>query len=67
MTDLTVPSHLPAGATGEGDGIMTGHGPVRVDAFIDFCARSAGGSSCRQGRRWLAWWPMGRSVSSTIP
>src|ERR1700758_5374607 len=36
MTDVTVPSHLPAGATGEGDGIMVGRGPVRVDAFIDF-------------------------------
>ena len=36
MTDLTVPSRLPAGATREGDGIMIGHGPVRVDAFIDF-------------------------------
>ena len=36
MTDLTVPSRLPAGATGEGDGIMIGRGPVRVDAFIDF-------------------------------
>jgi protein-disulfide isomerase len=36
MTDWTVPSRLPAGATKEGDGIMIGHGPVRVDAFIDF-------------------------------
>jgi protein-disulfide isomerase len=36
MTDLTVPSRLPAGVTGEGDGIMIGSGPVRVDAFIDF-------------------------------
>lgn len=36
MTDLTVPSRLPADATGEGDGIMAGRGPVRVDAFIDF-------------------------------
>ncbi len=36
MTDLAVPSRLPAGATGEGDGIMIGRGPVRVDAFIDF-------------------------------
>ena len=36
MTDLTVPSRLPAGATGEGDGVLIGHGPVRVDAFIDF-------------------------------
>jgi len=36
MTDLTVPSRLPAGVTREGDGIMIGSGPVRVDAFIDF-------------------------------
>jgi protein-disulfide isomerase len=36
MTDQTVPSRLPAGATEEGDGITIGHGPVRVDAFIDF-------------------------------
>jgi AcrR family transcriptional regulator/protein-disulfide isomerase len=36
MSDLTVPSRLPAGVTSEGDGIVIGHGPVRVDAFIDF-------------------------------
>ena len=36
MTDLITPSHIPAGATPEGDGIITGDGPVRVDAFIDF-------------------------------
>jgi len=36
MTDLTVPGRLPAGATAEGDGVMIGHGAVRVDAFIDF-------------------------------
>jgi len=36
MTDLAVPGRLPAGATVEGDGVMVGHGPVRVDAFIDF-------------------------------
>jgi protein-disulfide isomerase len=36
MTDLTTPSPIPAGATPEGDGIITGDGPVRVDAFIDF-------------------------------
>jgi len=36
MTDQTVPSRLPVGVTEEGDGIMIGHGPVRVDAFIDF-------------------------------
>ena len=36
MTELAVPSRLPAGVTAEGDGIVIGHGPVRVDAFIDF-------------------------------
>jgi protein-disulfide isomerase len=36
MSDQTVPSRLPVGATQEGDGIMIGRGPVRVDAFIDF-------------------------------
>ena len=36
MTELTVPGRLPAGVTAEGDGIVIGHGPVRVDAFIDF-------------------------------
>src|SRR6185437_14160800 len=36
MTDLSVPSRLPGGATEEGDGIVIGNGPVRVDAFIDF-------------------------------
>jgi protein-disulfide isomerase len=36
VTDPAVPSRLPAGATAEGDGVMIGHGPVRVDAFIDF-------------------------------
>jgi protein-disulfide isomerase len=36
MTEPTVPSRLPAGVTGEGDGILIGHGPVRVDAFVDF-------------------------------
>jgi len=36
MSDLITPSRIPAGATPEGDGIITGDGPVRVDAFIDF-------------------------------
>jgi len=36
MTDPAVPGRLPAGATAEGDGVMIGHGPVRVDAYIDF-------------------------------
>jgi protein-disulfide isomerase len=31
-----MPSRVPAGATPEGDGIVVGDGPVRVDAFIDF-------------------------------
>ena len=36
MTDQTAPRRLPRGATAEGDGIVIGRGPVRVDAFIDF-------------------------------
>jgi protein-disulfide isomerase len=36
MTGPAVPSRLPAGATTEGDGVMIGRGPVRVDIFIDF-------------------------------
>jgi protein-disulfide isomerase len=30
------PSRVPATATPEGDGVVVGDGPVRVDAFIDF-------------------------------
>jgi protein-disulfide isomerase len=36
MSELSTPARLPAGATAEGDGIVSGDGPVRVDAFIDF-------------------------------
>jgi protein-disulfide isomerase len=36
MTQPTPPSRVPAGATPEGDGILIGSGPVRVDAYIDF-------------------------------
>jgi len=36
VTGPAVPGHVPAGATPEGDGVVVGHGPVRVDAFIDF-------------------------------
>ena len=36
MTYPDVPGRVPAGATPEGDGIVVGDGPVRVDAFIDF-------------------------------
>ena len=36
MTHPITPSHVPAGSTPEGDGILVGGGPVRVDAFIDF-------------------------------
>jgi protein-disulfide isomerase len=32
----SVPGRVPAGATADGDGIVIGDGPVRVDAFIDF-------------------------------
>jgi protein-disulfide isomerase len=36
MAYPTRPRRLPADATPEGDGVVTGDGPVRVDAFIDF-------------------------------
>jgi protein-disulfide isomerase len=36
MTHPAVPGRLPAGATAEGDGVVIGQGPVRIDAFIDF-------------------------------
>ncbi len=36
MTYPITPSRFPAGATPEGDGVVIGDGPVRVDAFIDF-------------------------------
>jgi protein-disulfide isomerase len=36
MTHSIPPSRVPAGATPEGDAIVIGEGPVRLDAFIDF-------------------------------
>jgi protein-disulfide isomerase len=36
MTYPTRPPRIPAGTTPEGDGVVIGDGPVRVDAFIDF-------------------------------
>jgi len=36
MTYPITPSRLPARATPEGDAVVIGDGPVRVDAFIDF-------------------------------
>ena len=36
MTSPNIPDRVPAGATPEGDGIVVGAGPVRVDIFIDF-------------------------------
>jgi protein-disulfide isomerase len=36
MTSPSRPGSVPAGATSEGDAILLGQGPVRLDAFIDF-------------------------------
>ena len=36
MSEGQPPAALPAGATAEGDGVVIGTGPVRVDVFIDF-------------------------------
>lgn len=36
MANPIAPGRVPAGATAEGDGIVAGDGPTRVDAYIDF-------------------------------
>jgi protein-disulfide isomerase len=36
MTYPTIPERVPAGVAPDGDGVVIGAGPVRVDAFIDF-------------------------------
>ncbi|HTT50346.1 MAG TPA: thioredoxin domain-containing protein [Streptosporangiaceae bacterium] len=36
MTHSSLPSHVPASATADGDGVVIGAGPVTVDAYIDF-------------------------------
>jgi protein-disulfide isomerase len=36
MAEPLIPGRLPNGATPEGDAVVDGDGPVRVDAFIDF-------------------------------
>ena len=36
MTQPTAPGRVPRGATPDGDGIIVGNGPVRIDAYIDF-------------------------------
>jgi protein-disulfide isomerase len=36
MPTAAIPAQVPAGTTPEGDGIVLGDGPVRVDAYIDF-------------------------------
>jgi protein-disulfide isomerase len=68
MTSPSIPDRLPCGATSEGDGILLGTGPVRVDAFIDFlcpfCRRfelSSGPTLARlaaDGQISLAYHPM---------
>jgi protein-disulfide isomerase len=36
MTDPSMPPRIPTNATPEGDAVLIGDGPVRIDAFIDF-------------------------------
>src|SRR6516225_11619288 len=36
MNEPLIPGRLPDGTTPEGDAVLVGDGPVRVDAFIDF-------------------------------
>jgi protein-disulfide isomerase len=68
VTYPTAPGRVPAGATAEGDGIVIGDGPARVDAYIDFlcpyCKRfelSAGptlASMAADGQASIAYHPM---------
>jgi protein-disulfide isomerase len=68
MSGPSAPSRVPAGATADGDGVLVGRGPVRVDAFIDFlcpfCRRfelSSGPALARMvadGQLSLAYHPM---------
>ena len=36
MTQPTAPRRVPRGVTPEGDGVIVGNGPVRIDVYIDF-------------------------------
>jgi protein-disulfide isomerase len=36
MTEPITPGRVPAGATSEGDAVLIGDGPARIDAYIDF-------------------------------
>jgi len=68
VTQPTSPNRVPRGATPEGDGIVVGKGPVRIDAYIDFlcpfCRQfelSAGpalASLIENGDANIAWHPM---------
>ena len=58
MTHPTIPDRVPAGATPEGDGVVVGPGPVRIDAFIDFLCPFCKRFELSSGRPWPAWWPM---------
>jgi protein-disulfide isomerase len=68
MTHSIVPGRVPAGSTAEGDAILVGTGPVRVDAFIDFlcpfcrqfelAAESALAGLVSSGQAKLAYHPM---------
>ena len=64
MTNPAIPGRLPAGATQEGDGIMIGDGPVRIDAFIDFLCPFCRRFELSSGPALAACSPAGRSASS---
>jgi protein-disulfide isomerase len=68
VTQPTAPSRVPRGATPEGDGIIAGNGPVRIDAYIDFlcpycrqfelAAGPALASLIKNGDANVVWHPM---------
>ena len=67
MTYPTIPEHVPAGVAPEGDGVVIGAGPVRVDAFIDFLCPFCRQFELSSGQRWPPWWPISWPAWSTTP
>jgi len=66
MTYPITPSRFPAGATQEGDAVVIGDGPVRVDAFIDFLCPYCRRFELSSGPALARWWPPGGPGSPTI-
>ena len=65
MTRPIMPSHVPATATPEGDGVVVGDGPVRIDAFIDFLCPFCRRFELASEPPCPPWWPASGPALST--